>query len=142
MISKDKIIEKLYNIRDRLEDKYGMVQGRAEDACDEIELFLLDNSIEYDIINGWCQYDDYNSYYAKNYAEHMWIEATINNELYYIDITADQFNEMMHPSHEFDKVIFSTEIPECMSYEEPKGENDIEDDLDRLENNEENDYDD
>ena len=52
---------------------------------------LYDIGIKAETIEGWCIYEDDSSCTDRCYDEHTWVEC----EEYYIDVTADQFNDCM-----------------------------------------------
>lgn len=70
-------------------------------------------------IAGWCIYDDPSSCSDAGYDPHTWVEFCHADKIYYLDVTADQFNYWMFPEHRFPSVIFKEGLPYGMSREKP-----------------------
>lgn len=100
-------------VRKWMVDHYGTgvnLAGHCIEAsgllCSIIQLL----GIEAETMEGWVRYDD-DRYCSVPYDAHTWVEARIDGNTYYIDVTADQFNYGMDPEHKFEGTIIQQGYP-------------------------------
>ena len=113
----DEVRQVAHQVRELMVAKYGdRLNGHCIEASDEIYLRLDQLGIEAHVVEGWCIYDRVGYGSERDYDEHTWVEAVIDGDWVYVDVTADQFNAAMD-------IPFPTEIagakPECMVDDEP-----------------------
>lgn len=100
--------------------------GECMDASDEIVSMLSDIGIEAEFIEGWVSYDMGGCCSDRSYDEHCWVEVKDGDDVWYVDVTATQFNRLM--CTEFEPIIVTKERPKAMSYDEPVFEDDFDED--------------
>lgn len=98
-------------------DNNDKLYGTCMDASDMIVDMLSDIGIKAEFIEGWCSYDISSNCSDRSYDEHCWVEVKDGDKLWYIDVTATQFNAFV--CKEFEPIIVTTQKPKSMLYDEP-----------------------
>ena len=90
--------------------------GHCIEASELIVSILDILGVNAETVEGWVRYDD-TRYCEYPYDAHTWVEVVNDDQWYYIDVTADQFNYGMNPEFQFSGVIIQTEYPHGVSQE-------------------------
>ena len=111
----------LHSVRKQLMRLYNDdLQGQCVFASEVIAIALKFMGLsKIQTIAGWCIYDDPSSCSDAGYDPHTWVEIWFADKIYYLDVTADQFNYWMFPEHRFPGVIFQEGLPYGMSHKKP-----------------------
>lgn len=104
-------------VRDWMTSHYGKGVSLAGHCIEASELLvqilhLLDMDAE--MVEGWLHYDD-TRYCEFEYDPHTWVEVTIDRKMFYVDVTADQFNYGMDPEAQFPPIIVQEGYPHGIS---------------------------
>ena len=115
-------ITKLCNdVKQNLDNsKYGY--ELSVEASNEIINKLKTIGIDGEVIDGYVRYDKRAFDYEdgdKEYDKHAWVSAFIDDEEYCIDVTLDEYSELI--SELIDEVVICPVLaqPDCLSYDEP-----------------------
>lgn len=95
--------------------------GHCIEASELIHNILVAAGLEACTVEGWVRYDD-TRYAEYAYDCHTWVEVTLNNRVYYVDVTADQFNYGMDPEFKFSGVIIQEGYPHGVTLTLPENE--------------------
>lgn len=116
-----KVIELCTNIKQNLDNsKYGY--DLSIDASNKIIEKLKELGLTGEIIDGWVKYDKQAFDYEegdKEYDAHAWVSVFIDDEEYCIDITLDEYSDVIREMIDDVIVCPVLEQPDCLSYEEP-----------------------
>jgi len=121
----------LEKVRQKMVAQYGVgtdLCGHCIEASDWIAEELIQSKMadrkDIRVVEGWCVYDDPCCCSDLFYDAHTWMEVIHTDTLYYLDVTADQFNANMFEENEFSPIIFQVGRPNAMVLDEPSEEED------------------
>lgn len=106
-------------IRTELEDRYGYdLSGFCIDASEILVSRLkCELSVDANIVEGWCQFDDETYGSDRPWDPHTWVEIPAYGLC--IDITADQFNYGMSVENQYPKILVQKGLAHGIRYDEP-----------------------
>ena len=122
------IVEVVRQTRTEFENKYcthqeGVIDGHdMAGHCIEASEILVNKLTQRGyscvIIEGWCQYDYYESCSDRSYDAHTWVEILKADGNLYVDVTGDQFDWGLEVENHFGGAYIG-ETPVHMWVEEP-----------------------
>lgn len=105
-----------WEVRKELEEESNDLRGSSLYASELIISALKKERVSAKSVEGWCVYDEFTNYTNAHYDDHVWIEVADGKKVWYVDVTATQFQFQIDVN--IPKVIVG-ERPYYMSYKEP-----------------------
>lgn len=108
--------------RKKLEQRYGteIQLCNCIEVTDNLAAQIRKLGIPAEVAEGWIVYDEGGFCSDAPWDAHTWVEFRLNDEWYYADITADQYNFGMFPENEFPPIVLCVGLPYGMQYAEPR----------------------
>lgn len=106
------------DVRKVLDEKYGdYLAGKCVEATEMISELLQKQGYFVRLVEGWAIYDFFETCSSRPYDPHTWLEVSLDNEVYLVDVTLDQFQPFIE--EEIEKVIVTNKHIRFLQTTEP-----------------------